>query len=144
LPGLPGLIVDAHDVKNEVVFKFDGIEEITKAKTADAKPDMQHSPMGGGVVMFGMGDTNQDPNLITLPTTGIKTNQKEFENLQAAMRKDPDAFLQSAMAGMGGGGGGMHVIRNGESATPGQNGIKMKIGPQAVINNPIELPETKK
>jgi len=50
------------------------------------------------------------------------------------MRKDPDAFTQSAMAGAGmgvqGGGGPQPVI-------------KLRIGPGPVINNPIELPEKK-
>jgi len=144
LNGLPGLIVDAHDVKNEVIFKFDGIEEVTKAAKVDAGPDIQ-APGGGKVMMFGMGDSNADPNLIAVPTTGIKTTEKEYLNLVDAMRKDPDAFLQSAMAGMRGpGGGDVHVLRNGEAATPGGANIKMKVGPQPVINNPIELPEGKK
>ncbi len=144
LNGLPGLIVDAHDVKNEVVFKFDGIEEVTKGAKADAGPDIQ-APGGGKVMMFGMGDTNADPNLIAVPATGIKTTEKEFLNLVEVMRKDPDAFMQSAMAGMRGpGGGDVHIMKNGESATPGSANIKMKVGPQPTINNPIELPEKKK
>jgi GLPGLI family protein len=134
LSGLPGVIVDAHDTKNEVVFKFDGIEDVSKvppvAATAGAAPG---SP-GSGFIMIG-GDDGGDPNVIQLPEGAIKTTDKEYTNLREAMRKDPDAFAQSAMAGAGmgvqGGNGGRHDV------------IKLKVAPGPVINNPIELPEKK-
>jgi hypothetical protein len=50
------------------------------------------------------------------------------------MRKDPDAFVQAMMASSG---------MNGPGGGPGQDHIKIKVGPQPVINNPIELPEKK-
>jgi len=134
LNGLPGVIVDAHDTKNEVVFKFDGVEDISKAQpVAAAATSNAPSSTGPTIVMIGGADEG-DPNVIQLPNGAIKTTDKEYTNLREAMRKDPDAFTQSAMAGAGmgaqGGGGPQPVI-------------KLKIGPGPVINNPIELPEKK-
>lgn len=140
LCGLPGLIVEAHDVKNEVVFKFDGVEEIVKT-APDANPVENGVTTGSGgraVMVFGA-DDNQDPNLIALPANGIKTTQKEFDNLREAMRKDPQAFIQSAMAGMGGG-----VKFNRADGSGPRMDVKMRSdSDKTVINNPIELPEKK-
>jgi len=131
LNGLPGVIVDARDAKNEVVFKFDGVEDVSKAPQATAGTNAQPA---GGLPLFGVDDG--DPNMIKLPTDAIKTTDKEFLNLRAAMQKDPDAFANSASAGFGGGGPG--------GGNGGQQQVfKIKVGPQAVINNPIELPEKK-
>ncbi len=142
LAGLPGLIVEAHDVKDQVVFKFDGIEEIVKAAPDPNAVENGVTQGAGGRVMLVIGadDSNKDPNLIALPTNGIKTTQKEFDNLKEAMKKDPQAFIQSAMAGMGGG-----VKFNRADGSGPQ--INMKMQPDSakpiVINNPIELPEKK-
>lgn len=139
LCGLPGLIVEAHDVKNEVIFKFDGVEEIVKTAPDPNPVENGISQNGGRVVMiFGADDGNQDPNVIALPANGIKTTQKEFDNLREAMRKDPQAFMQSAMAGMGGG-----VKFNRADGSGPQMNIKMGPPDKTVINNPIELPEKK-
>jgi len=121
LSGLPGLILEAYDVKKQVVFKFDGIEDVSKmaapAKTAN---DAAHPP--GGVRLPDMELADEDPRLIALPTDAIKTTGPEFAKLKEAMRKDPNAFV-------------------------GQNGphmsISVKPGPQPVENNPVELPEKK-
>lgn len=138
LCGLPGLIVEAHDVKNEVIFKFDGVEEIVKTAPDPNPVENGISQNGGRVVMIFGADDNQDPNVIALPANGIKTTQKEFDNLREAMRKDPQAFMQSAMAGMGGG-----VKFNRADGSGPQMNIKMGPPDKTVINNPIELPEKK-
>lgn len=132
LTGLPGLMVEACDAKKEVVFKFDGIEKVIQTdKAADAMPQ---APAGMHIFTMG-GDDNEDPNLIALPASGVKTTEKELANLKEAMRKDPDAFVQSAMAG------------SGMNMKPGASGnsmnIKIQPGPQPTINNPLELPEKK-
>ena len=124
LSGLPGVIVEAYDTKNEVRFLFDGIEKAA----ALAKDDDPNGPPP----MPGM-DFNGDPNLIKLPGNATKTTDKEFAKLRAAFEKDPNAFAQSAMAARNSGG-------------PGDNGLKtgIKLKPRSagpVINNPIELPE---
>jgi len=137
LNGLPGLIVEAHDAKNEVVFKFDGIEQITKTDgAAKAAASAAQAPGGMKMVVFGGDDPNADPNLIALPDNGVKTTEKEFANLVDAMRKDPNAFSQSISAGSGmavrpPSGGGDHVI------------TRVVAGSPQVINNPMELPEKK-
>lgn len=134
LNGLPGVILDAHDAKNEVVFKFDGIEKVAPPQ-AEATSGGSSVQLAGGPRMITIGgdDSDTDPAIIQLPTRAIKTSEKEFGKLQDAMRKDPDAFVQAMMAssGMNGPGNGPHPQ------------IKIKIGPQPVNNNPIELPEKK-
>ena len=129
LNGLPGVIVDAHDTKNEVVFAFDGVEKTVPTPTGQSVGDNTDEkdlpPIFQGL--------NGDPNLIQPPARVIKTTQREFDKLRAAMEKDPEAFAQAINAANSRAGGpekDQVVIRrrpNGDS------------GP--VMNNPIELPE---
>jgi len=132
LNGLPGVIVEAYDTKKEVEFKFDGIEKaVITPKKDDQSTGLVSDGPGRTTIMIGMDNTDSDPNIIQLPVNAIKTTEKEFANLQAAMRKDPNAFVQSMIAAQGGN-------------MPGNGGpkphIDIKVGPQIVINNPIELP----
>jgi GLPGLI family protein len=132
LSGLPGLILEAYDTKKEVIFSFDGIEDLTKTAAAKTANDLQPARPEGMVKMIGFDDADQDPRLIQLPADAIKTTQKEFLRLQDAMRKDPDAFMQSAMAGNG---ANMNSKGN-------QTHAKLVIT-TPVENNPVELPEKK-
>ncbi|MBD1392748.1 GLPGLI family protein [Mucilaginibacter glaciei] len=142
LNGLPGLIVEAYDTNKEVEFKFDGIEQVV----ATDKPVVAAAPPQGPgttVVRFGSMDDDIDPNLIAIPTNAVKTTDKEFANLQAAMKKDPQAF----MAAMGGGAN----MRPGGGAITGSSafsGDRMVVNVNSgtsgpVNNNPLELPEKK-
>lgn len=139
LNGLPGVIVDAHDAKNEVVFKFDAVEDVSKAPQVAA--NAAGTQPAGGLPLFGVDEG--DPNMIKLPTDAIKTTDKEFLNLRAAMQKDPDAFANSASASFGGGAPGSGGAPGGGGNGGPQQVFKIKVGPPAVINNPIELPEKK-
>jgi len=125
LNGLPGVIVDAHDAKNEVVFKFDGIEKAVPAPPKTGPADTDLPP-----ILRGLDD---DQNLIGTPPGTIKTTQKEFDKLKETMDKDPEAFAQAIMAGNRADGVKMDPIRVAKG--PGPRG--------PVINNPIELPEKK-
>jgi GLPGLI family protein len=131
LNGLPGVILEAYDAKKEVVFKFDGIKKVAPPQqgvsTAASKPQTGE---GHKMIMIGGDDSDADPAIIELPSRVIKTTEKEFTKLQQAMRKDPDAFVQAMMASSG---------MNGPGNGP-RDQIKIKIGPPAVNNNPIELP----
>ncbi|MBS1661295.1 MAG: GLPGLI family protein [Bacteroidetes bacterium] len=98
LNGLPGVIVEAHDTKNEVRFTFDGIDK-----------------------------TASEP--ILPPDKGVKTTDKEYTRLQETAHKDPQAFLDGMTSHDGGPARKMK--------------IDVKPGPGPVMNNPIELPETK-
>lgn len=134
LNGLPGVIVEAYDAKKEVDFKFDGIEKAVISTKKDDRPANQATDnQGRTMVMIGMDDTDGDPNIIQLPTKAIKTTEKEFANLQEAMRKDPNAFAQSMV--------------NAQAASQGGSmpapKVDVRIGPPLMINNPIELPEKK-
>jgi len=120
LNGLPGVIVDARDAKNEVVFQFDGVEKAVPASAQNGpavdKKDMP--PI--------LRDLDDDMNLIAPPLGSIKTTQKDFDKLREAMRKNPNGVVQAVNAGNG----------------PKMDHIKMGAplkGPE--INNPIELPE---
>jgi GLPGLI family protein len=133
LNGLPGVIVQAYDTRKDVRFMFDGIEKVAMV----IKPDDQSAPVKNGgqgpmIITIDGGD-GDDPNIIQIPKDAIKTTDKEFAKLQDAMRKDPDAFVQSMMAS--------HNANMPANAPRPQ--IKIKMGPSPVINNPIELPEKK-
>ncbi|MBD1364990.1 GLPGLI family protein [Mucilaginibacter sp. ZT4R22] len=140
LNGLPGLIVEAYDTNREVEFKFDGMEQVVPSDKPVEAAEPTPAP-GTSVVRFGGPDDNADPNLIALPANAVKTSEKEFNKLQEAMRKDPQAF----MAAMGGGGG---AIRPATGGGPGGGdrmvrSVVVNNGSPAVINNPLELPEKK-
>jgi hypothetical protein len=122
LNGLPGVIVDAHDAKNEVVFQFDGVEKAipTTSGNQPAADEKDLPPILRGL--------NDDMNLIAPPPGTIKTTQKEFDKTREAMRKDPNGVVQAINAGNG---PKMDHIKGGPPL----------MGP--VTNNPIELPEKK-
>ncbi|HEY4195230.1 MAG TPA: GLPGLI family protein [Mucilaginibacter sp.] len=122
LNGLPGVIVDASDAKNEVVFKFDGVEKaVPTPPKGQAAVDEKDVPP----ILRGLDD---DMNLIAPPTGTIKTTQKEFDKTREAINKNPNGVVEAMNAGNG----------------PKMDHIRMaplRMGP--VINNPIELPEKK-
>jgi len=130
LNGLPGVIMEAYDAKKDVQFMFDGVEKVVMTIKPDGRTAAPGTEGRGPMKLMSDGGEGSDPNIIQLPKDAIKTTDKEFTKLDAAMRKDPDAFVQSQMA-----------ARN-ANLPPGADHIRMKIkvGPQAVINNPIELP----
>jgi GLPGLI family protein len=123
LNGLPGVILDAHDIRNEVVFKFDGMEKAIPIPASDQAAATERSPILEGVY--------DDPNLIEPPSNAIKATPAEFNKLKETMEKAPEAFAQAIMGGQN------NVPGNG----PKMDGIRVKAGPARIINNPIELPE---
>ena len=127
LNGLPGVIVDARDAKNEVIFQFDGVE---KAVFAEVKPIVGPNVAEKDVppILRGLDD---NPNIIAPPARVIKATQKEYDKLKAGMQKNPNALSQGAVAANDAGAQGDHVIAKGIPGGPAKN------------VNPIELPEKK-
>ena len=123
LNGLPGVIVEAYDSKKEVVFKFDRVE---KAVLGVPKPIKDRH--GRILPPLGDDDSNTDPNIIKVPSNGIKTTDKELARLQKTMNKDPNARAQSMNAAAQGNGGP-------------KTDISLKAGSSPALPNPIELPE---
>ena len=124
LNGLPGVIVDARDTKNEVIFQFDGVE---KAIFAEVMPIVGADVAEKDIppILRGLDD---NPNIIAPPVRAIKATQNEYDKLKAGMQKTPNARSQGmAVANAQ----GDHVIAKG---VPG--------GPAKDVN-PIELPEKK-
>lgn len=136
LNGLPGLIIEAYDSKNEVKFQFDGLENVAQSNTNELPTTSNLVAEAGGsnVKVIGMDGSNAylGPE-ISLPADGIKTSQKDFDKLKAARDKDPQGFMQAQMAGSGMNGS---IKINSFSKSPGAQ-------PKSQINNPIELPEKK-
>jgi GLPGLI family protein len=129
LNGLPGVIIDAHDTRNEVVFAFDGVEKTfqssPKVQSADGSSEEKDLPP----ILRGL---NDDPNVILPPASAVKTTQKEFDKLRVAMEKDPAAFAQAINTA------------NSQGDGPKTDHLMVKAGPKGsgpVLNNPIELSE---
>lgn len=123
LHGLPGLIVDARDDRNEVIFAFSGFE--TMKKEDAPVPKKMENP--GPVSVILMGNTFNEFE-IKLPDNAVRTSAKEYNKLKAAMEKDPQGFMQTQMAGSG---GNVRVVTGTQMAGAG--------GPVVKLNNPIEL-----
>ncbi|WP_231426037.1 GLPGLI family protein [Pedobacter sp. Leaf250] len=138
LNGLPGLIVDAHDDKNEVKFEFAGLENVTADDAKNASDGDQKITMPNGTVGT-LKITGLETNTvylgseIKLPTDAVKTTRKELDKLKAARDKDPQGFMQAQMAANGIQG----TFKRGTSTPTGQPIAKRE------INNPIEIPEKK-
>jgi GLPGLI family protein len=130
LNGLPGIIIDAHDTKNEVVFAFDGVEKTVPSPPKGQSPGGATDEKDLPPILQGL---NDDPNLIQPPAQAIKTTQKEFDKLRAAMEKDPEAFAQAINAA------------NSRADGPKMDQVMVRRRPNGdtgpVMNNPIELPE---
>ncbi|QKJ29242.1 GLPGLI family protein [Mucilaginibacter mali] len=144
LCGLPGLIVEAYDTNKEVEFKFDGMEAVTKSdKPAQVAQATPAAAAGVTVVRLGgMDDDTVDPNIIAIPADAVKTTPKQYDDLRAAMLKDPQAFMNSMMAGSNMGGG--MQMGGGRVVTTGTPTMRVNMsGGGPVINNPLELPEKK-
>ncbi|WAC40528.1 GLPGLI family protein [Pedobacter sp. SL55] len=136
LNGLPGLIIEAHDEKNEVKFQFAGIDKVIEEEKPKEAEQTIAMPNGGtGTFKFsGMDSGTYLGSEIKLPTDAVKTTQKEIDKLKEARDKDPQGFINAQMAGRNMGAN----IKTSTSFVAAPGGAK-----KMVMNNPIELPEKK-
>ncbi|RZL68476.1 MAG: GLPGLI family protein [Pedobacter sp.] len=136
LNGLPGLIVEANDERNEVKFQFAGIDKVVEEEKK--KPE-QTVTVGGTTSVLkldGMDGSTYLGSEIKLPVDAVRTTQKEIDKLKAARDKDPQGFINAQMGGRGM--TGNMVVAGTKVLTAPAGANKM------VLNNPIELPEKKK
>lgn len=125
LNGLPGLIVEASDSKKEVIFKFSGLEDVSKIaeesvpveEAGNASSKKPENPI--------LVRETYSFKTIDLPKDGLKTTEKEYTRLKEAMKKDPQGFMNTAFAASGSS-ARVYITSRG---TPVKN----------PINNPIEL-----
>jgi GLPGLI family protein len=154
LGALPGLIVEAYDDKNDVQFKFGGIEKVKPGDLAVDKareePDLSIKNING-----------LDVSQITVMAEGpvsnggpVKITKKEYDKLKVFQDKDPVGFMtaqfatigikdpaamaQRVASGNGGGGSGGGGGNNGGPQV--QPDVKRPAPIKNEINNPIERP----
>ena len=115
LNGLPGLILQASDSKNEVVFKFNGFEDIS--------------------------NLNQS---ILPPADDIKTTPQDLARLKEARDKDPIGFSKASHGGNSARRNAKSPVDDIDASKIASINIVKSSSPNTrVINNPIELPEKK-
>lgn len=127
LQGLPGLILEATDSRQEVVFRYAGFETLEESEAA-----------------------------VLLPDNAIPTTQKALDKLVEAYRKNPQAAHSARSQGTAtaGGGGGPLTVRVGASGGNPMTSIdpsriksvnvkkdNTQISP--VENNPLELEDNR-
>ena len=137
LNGLPGLIIEANDERNEVKFQFAGIDKVIAEEKPEETQTVTLGSGGPSVLKFGgMDGSAYLGSEIKLPTDAVKTTQKEIDKLKEARDKDPQGFVNAQMAGRGV--SGNMVVSSNTKFVPSPGGAK-----KMAFNNPIELPEKK-
>jgi GLPGLI family protein len=112
LQGLPGLILDASDSKDEVVFQYAGFDKMI-----------------------------EQGHLVGLPKGAIKTNKRTLEKMQEAYKKNPQAYVKALAQGGGVRGSSDSPLSNISSSKIKSINVEKGGGVQKsrITNNPIEL-----
>lgn len=118
LNGLPGLIIQANDDKNEVIFEFAGIDNLKKENLTPE--ELELSKIYDKSFFY-------NPE-IALQKDAKATKRAEFDKILELYRQDPTGFVSAAT------GTPKNRVFMGASMT----GVSHNI-----TNNPIELPEKK-
>lgn len=123
LVGLPGLVVQANDDKNEVMFEFAGLEKVDKNKKTTIK-----GVLDGNIVRYHGSTKILAENIIELPAKAIRATPNEVKRLKEFMRDDPQGFAKAQLAAVGLG-GLKPVSVAPRTSTP---------APAPKVNNPID------
>jgi|GEM_PF-168426 len=156
LNGLPGLIIEAYDDKKEVQFKFAGVENI---KPGDLATEAAHQLSPQNLIASAGMAPGTDLSAVALPPAREtraggyqKMTKVEYDKLKVAYDKDPRAFTEAQLAGMGvpsdvraamlsGGRGGGSSSSKGGGPAQMQAATRQPEPVKNAINNPIELSE---
>jgi GLPGLI family protein len=125
LNGLPGLIIEANDERNEVQFRFAGL-----TKVSDTIKVKKNEMITIGTANIPMERETYAGKEIKIPTNTVKATRAEVDRLKNALAENPAA----ALSGLSGGSTTLKRISGPSTAT-----TPVKIG----NNNPIELVEKK-
>lgn len=125
LNGLPGLIIEANDERNDVQFRFAGL-----AKVSDTLTVKKNEMITIGTANIPMERETYAGKEIKIPANTVKATRAEVDRLKNALAENPAA----ALSGLPGGTTTLKRISGPSTAAPA-----VKIG----NNNPIELVDKK-
>jgi GLPGLI family protein len=152
LNGLPGLIVEAYDDKNEVQFRFAGVEKVKSGDLAVDKARELPEPFLKSIRDINVSEITVLPEGPLNHGGPVKITKAEYDKLKAQQDKDPIGFMTAQFAAIGIKNPGEMAQSVANGTAPGGGGgfgngggEKVQVQEKAPapvknpVNNPIEL-----